>query len=283
MHLRAPAKINLGLRILGRRPDGYHEIDTVIVPLALADEVEVLGDDDGIRLECEPPVTSRPEDNLAWKAAALLREHAGRAQGARIRIAKRIPVAAGLGGGSSDAAAVLRALVEVWSLQVSPEVLPALAAELGSDVPFFLQDGPARCRGRGQDVTPAPFPGRRPVVLANPGFPVSTAWAYSAFDTANSSLTPRWKPSILRADRTGTENRGAGENDLEPVVLRKFPVIETLKERMLEFGASSASISGSGATVFGLCDSPETAACLAERLRSAFGRRLWVQETLACP
>lgn len=283
MHLRAPAKINLALRVLGRRPDGYHEIDTIIVPLALADDVEILAADLGIHVDCDPPVTSRPECNLAWKAAALVRERTGRADGVRIRIAKEIPAAAGLGGGSSDAAAILRGLITIWSLDVPPSTLHAWAAELGSDVPFFLQDGPARCRGRGERVTPLDLPCGRAVVLANPGFPVSTAWAYSALDTATSALTHPQALPTLGPDCRSSEGWEAGENDLEPVVTRKYPVLETLKTRMVEFGASSASLSGSGGTVFGLCNDPEAAACVAERLRSGFGNRLWVRQTVTIP
>ena len=186
----------------------------------------------------------------------------------------------GTPSGSSDAAAVLRGLTALWGLRTPPNTLHAWAAELGSDVPFFLQDRPARCRGRGERVTPATIPGARPVVLANAGFPVSTAWAYSALREANSSLTRRQALPTLSCDCWDSEGWEAGENDLESVVARKFPVLETLKASMLAFGASSASLSGSGGTVFGLCDHPRAAACVAERLQSAFGKQLWVRHTV---
>jgi 4-diphosphocytidyl-2-C-methyl-D-erythritol kinase len=279
MHLLAPAKINLALRVLDRRPDGYHEIDTVMVPLAWGDDVELAPAPSGIRVACDPPVTSRPQDNLAWKAASLVQARAGRTNGVSIRIAKKIPAAAGLGGGSSDAAAVLRGLAALWDLDVAAEGLLEWAAELGSDVPFFLAGGPARCRGRGERVDPIRLPGCRPVVLARPEIPVSTAWAYAALDEATSALTPRQALPNLAPDRGEIEGWTRCGNDFEPVVLRKFPVLEILEERMTEFGASSVSLSGSGPTVFGLCDDPGTASCLAEGLRASFGKHLWMRTT----
>lgn len=261
----APAKINLTLDVLGRRADGYHEIASVMVRLELHDtiEVEPAGE---LAVECLG-ADIPPEQNLALKAARLLQEAAGCRQGARIRITKRIPVAAGLAGGSTDAAATLLALARLWGLEEPGQVpLQELAARLGSDVPFFL-DGPvALAEGRGERLTPLPSLPPRPVVLLKPPFALSTAVVYRALrpdDFSDGSATRRAAEEI-RGGRWPPPELCI--NVLERAAFRLRPELGRYRETFLAAGATAVQMSGSGPALFSLFDDSAAARAVHRRL-----------------
>lgn len=269
----APAKINLRLRVLGRRPDQYHEIDTLFQAVDLCDEIEVELVEGELRLDVEGPDLGPSEDNLAYRAAAILLSHAGVESGAHVRLLKRVPVGAGLGGGSSDAAAVLRCLSSLLGIEDGPE-LRELGTELGSDVPFFLGESPlARGRGRGELLEPiTPLP-RAHLVLVSPQVHVSTAGAYAALAEvrAGSSVATDEDvrtPSLV----TWAEVETLAENDFEPVIGAAHPEIRRALGSLRSAGASVALMTGSGSTCFGLFPSGAEADAAAEELQ---GRLRW--------
>jgi 4-diphosphocytidyl-2-C-methyl-D-erythritol kinase len=302
-HLRAPAKLNLYLRVLGRRPDGYHELETVCERLDLSDELALEAKPRALTLTCEDrstspgPRSSPPEapvgagaqapaqlplgdDNLILQAARLLRDASGTSQGARIHLTKRIPIAAGLGGGSSDAAATLAGLNQLWSLGWERERLVQLAARLGSDVPFFLAEAPfAIGRGRGERCEPVRDARQKLAhVLVVPSERLSTKAIYAALDQAGSSpaqfdLTVR-RPSVsmmahaLRNGSLGELAEGLW-NDLQPEAIRRCPVISLIQLQLRRLGCLGTLVSGSGSAVFGLCRDTAHANEAAERLAHA--------------
>ncbi len=238
----APAKINLRLKVTARRVDGYHELETVFLPLSEpADLVELTIVPGGLSFSCSEPSLGG-DDNLCCKAAKLYSAASGIAPEWRFHLTKNIPVAAGLGGGSSDAAAVLRLLNRRYQA-LSGEELAAMALRLGADVPFFLDPRLALATGVGEKLTPLKMEiPNMSLLLVNPGFPVSAAWAYRHLDPATIGPAPEAGENLL-ADIY---------NDLEPAVLAKFPILVHLKELLLECGATTACMSGSGPTFFAL-------------------------------
>lgn len=302
LHVRAPAKINLGLRIVGRRDDGYHLLDSLFVPLALADELTIgleVGAPGGgpapVRLrlldgEGPPGVENVPCDdtNLAVRAARAFLAAAGpaeRVRGVRIDLRKRIPAGAGLGGGSSDAGAVLRSLAKVLPGGVAGPELAAIALGLGADVPFFLDPRPARVRGIGERIEPFEGLPRLAVVLANPGISLSTAEVYRRTDergpVAPGGLTAPDPGSTMRAlsglggDPNSLSRLPGFTNDLEPAAESLCPEVGRLRDRLRAAGAIQAGMSGSGATVYGLFASEAEAS-------EALGRADLPAETWTC-
>lgn len=267
--LTAAAKVNLVLEVLGKRPDGYHEIATVLQAVELCDRL-VLEDAEDLALEVHGPA---PGDatNLALRAAAILREAAGVDRGARIRLDKRIPVAAGLGGGSADAAAVLAGLNRLWGLRWPRVRLSALGASLGMDVPFFLWGGAALATGRGEVVAPVAA-GALALVLVSPASGLSTAEVYAR-------VTPTlWTDGgrarhMVEALRRRRPARIAASlyNGLEGAVALLCPEVERIKAALLAAGALGAAVSGSGPTVFGVARSYEHA----RQIRNRVTRRSW--------
>jgi 4-diphosphocytidyl-2-C-methyl-D-erythritol kinase len=250
--LKAHAKLNLDLRVGRRRADGYHELRTIFQTIALHDTlviestprkpVAVAGDASAMPLG---------EDNLAWKAAAALWHAMGRTglpMGARITIRKRIPAQAGLGGGSSDAAATLAGLHRLWREPIAPRALVSLAATLGADVPFFLVGGAALGLGRGDEIYPLIDRATQDVVIVRPSFGISTRDAYAWLADARSTRPAHDVPFV--AERSG---EGCA-NDLERVVEAHHPEIQEIRQRLLRLGANTARMSGSGSAVFGLFD-----------------------------
>jgi 4-diphosphocytidyl-2-C-methyl-D-erythritol kinase len=265
--LPAYAKINLDLRILGVRPDGYHDLRTVFQSVALADRVTVRRRRGPFVLTCGAPGVPTDRRNLAWKAASLLWRSAGLGTGEprnlEIDLEKRIPVEAGLGGGSADAAATLLALNQLWALALDMASLSRLAGRLGADVPFGLVGGTALGLGRGDDIYPLADPPRVDVVVIRPGFGVATADAYRWFDQeprrskAQTGRTvppgwPSWAESLA--------------NDLEPAVTRHHPTIAAIRRSLLDAGAATAAMSGSGSAVFGLFERADAARRTAQDL-----------------
>lgn len=267
MTVSAPAKLNLSLRILGKREDGFHELETLMVPLpGLADDLEI-EPAEAFRLEVEGAEVGPHEDNLVTRAVRLYEQRSGRSCPYRVTLRKRIPAGAGLGGGSSDAGATLRALDEIGGISLEPAVLEAMAAELGSDVPFFLQDGACWCRGRGERLDLAavePFE----VLLLKPAFGVETADAYRRWDGSRELAGVRYEPQRV--------NGLDLVNDLERPVFEKFLFLAEVKTWLREqFEVRAALMSGSGATVFAVLHEGATAAGLAERARTELDPILW--------
>jgi 4-diphosphocytidyl-2-C-methyl-D-erythritol kinase len=270
VHLRCFAKVNLFLGVLGKRPDGYHEIETILHNVSLVDDVwveETAGD--GIEVVMDAGDVP-PGENLAARAAeALARRGVGRA-GLRIRIEKSIPVAGGMGGGSADAAAVLIGLAHLSGADVEPTVLEDAAADVGSDVPFFLRGGTQVASGRGERLSPLEMPQPFWFVLGIDGRPLSTAAVYRA-----------WSGPPSGRDRAPTAVVAAGgprevarhlHNDLEPAAFALRPELAAKKERLLEAGCLGALLSGSGPTLFGLCDDEGSARRAAGVVSGIFDR-----------
>jgi 4-diphosphocytidyl-2-C-methyl-D-erythritol kinase len=255
----APAKINVYLRIVGRRPDGYHLLDSLMAPISLYDEIDIAVTSSEQRaaspgaelvVSCDDPTVPGGETNLAYKAAALVCQEAGVQARIRIHLHKGIPAGAGLGGGSSNAATVLKSLNALLALGWSEARLCQLGARLGADVPFFIPCRPARIGGIGDSVTPVtPLPARS-VVLVVPPFSVSTAWAYQRFD----ELLPL-DPASAQPWQFTPGQWPAREwliNDLERAVLPAYPSLAALKEALRHLGAEGVLMSGSGSAVFGI-------------------------------
>lgn len=258
MILRANCKINLGLDILRRRADGYHDLETVMFPVrGLYDEVEVVRRADrgvGFRVE-GMEVDCAPEANICVKAFRLMQERYG-IDGVSIRLVKRVPFGAGLGGGSSDGTAVLKALDELFALRLRESELIDCAAALGSDTAFFVRDTPQLCTGRGERLAPFDLSlGGMTLVIVKPDEGVSTREAYAG-------VTPRIpeRPLAERLRLPVSRWQGVVTNDFEPSVFAAHPAIRAVKELLLARGALYASMSGSGSAVFGLFDDAERAA-----------------------
>ncbi|MEP6698473.1 MAG: 4-(cytidine 5'-diphospho)-2-C-methyl-D-erythritol kinase [Verrucomicrobiota bacterium] len=269
MQLDAPAKINLSLEIKGRRDDGFHEIETLMTPISLADRLTVERSDDArVAFVCDDPSVPSGEDNLVVRAARLFRETTKIRDGVRIGLEKKIPHGAGLGGGSSDAATTLLCLNKLFDAPLNQEELLRLGAEIGSDIPFFISQSPAICRGRGELVTPTELPAKLSLMLVKPQFGVPTPWAYA-----------RWRNSheLPQVEYAAQEISGLHfVNDLERPVFEKFIFLGQLKEWLrgqAEIGA--ALLSGSGSTVFAVLRDSADAEKLAERVREMFDPRLW--------
>jgi 4-diphosphocytidyl-2-C-methyl-D-erythritol kinase len=286
--LKAPAKINLYLKITGRRVDGYHTLESLMQKVCLYDELELKPCGQGIVLRCPCGTVPENRDNLVCKAAELFLQttkETGRHSfsGVEISLKKNIPVAAGLGGGSSDAAATLKGLNAFFDCRYSSSELAAMGLQLGADVPFFLSDAAAAvATGIGEILRPvAPLEGYS-VLLVNPGFPVSTKWVYQTF-----ALTATGKASNILGSKKGFEGSSSAArsahgqslptavyNDLEAVTIAEFPEVAQLKDELVAHGADVALMSGSGPTVFGLfADRQGGEACYAffkHRFQSAF-------------
>ena len=266
---QAPAKVNLDLRITGRRPDGYHELDSVVAFTAWADRLTFTPDR---RLTLEPSgpfaaALADHTDNLVLRAARRLAEHAGCPPHVRIKLDKRIPVAAGLGGGSADAAATLRGLSRLWQLRLADADLLPLALGLGADVPVCLRSGPARMRGIGERIEPLELP-VLDLVLANPNHAVATAQVFAGLGPIAPAAGPDAAVPTDRPALVGwLRERGT---DLEAPASRLAPVIgEVLGAWSAQPGCRLARMSGSGATCFGVFDDPEAAARAATAMRGA--------------
>ncbi len=271
-HLDAPAKVNLGLRILGLRSDGYHLLESLFAPLDLADTLSLRVEpapvpEVALRVEGEVPTPPGPE-NLAWRAAQGFLERSGQAARVEIGLVKRTPAAAGLGGGSSDAAAVLRGLQRALPDALADPALAALALELGADVPFFLAGGPAWVSGVGERVEAERALPALTLLLANPGDALATREVYRAWDALGSGPSePARRPGDWDAVLADDEALAALlHNDLESAALRLCPAIGRVRRALLEAGAIATGLSGSGATCFGIFPDRSSAGIAAARL-----------------
>jgi 4-diphosphocytidyl-2-C-methyl-D-erythritol kinase len=284
--IRAPAKINLYLRVLGRRRDGYHLIDTLMVPVSLYDEIEIRrielngqqSQQGRITITCDNPAVPQDEENIVYRAARLLLTQANAGPAVQIHIKKRIPIGAGLGGGSTDAAATLLGLNRLLKLGFSKILLEKLALRLGADVPFFIRARPAHARGIGEKLRPVRGLPQFWLVILYPGFPVSTASVYKKLPkkltkpTVNTSI----RTSLKRFDRLA----GLLVNDLESVTFKNYPKIRLLKGKLLREQAAGGLMSGSGSSVFGVFGSKGLAQRAFDRLRNEEGVQAYLVHVL---
>ena len=251
MIVRAYAKINLGLRVLDKRPDGYHNIETVFHQIDLYDQLEILPGED---FDLTSSSQNIPTDasNLCVRAAELMQRHIGTRRGVSIRLTKFIPVGAGLGGGSSDAAAVLLTLNTFWNVGMTQEALMGLAATLGSDVPFFLVGGTALGTSRGEVLEPFALKMPYWIVTVTPSLHVSTAWAYSNLRQKGHRERRNLRTLVEQGMSEPRVLRDFVENDFEASVMEAFPEIRRVKDTLLARGALFAQMSGSGSSVYAL-------------------------------
>ena len=280
--LKAPAKINLALEVAGKRPDGYHEVAMIMQSVSLHDTLILSLQESDITLMCDRPELPCDHSNLAYRAAELLRREVGVARGVKIELNKRIPLAAGLAGGSTDAAAVLKGLNRLWGLALSPVELEQLAARLGSDVPFCLWGGTSLATGRGEMLTPLPDFTGHGVVLVNPPLQVSTAWVYGNYRGAAGNH--RRDISSLRRSIEQQDFAAVADtlfNDLETVTVPAYPQVAEIKDQLLQAGAAGVLMSGSGPTVFALTPDFASAAELAGRAALGEDVAVFIAETVA--
>ena len=263
--LKAPAKINLCLHVLGKRADGYHELAMAMQRVSLYDDVRIsVEPGDNVEVRCDGLMLDAGEENIAARAARLFLAHLKMTRKVIVSIEKRIPVAAGLGGGSSDAAAVLTGLNTILQAGLSVEALMALGAQLGADVPFFIHPGSAWATGIGTSLAPLSVIPQVSYVLVNPGTAISTKEVYQSLRlTKGGDLASI--PTF--SARTPLELVSELHNDLERVVLPRYPEVAAVKEQLLEAGALGSLMSGSGATVFGICLDRDSADRVADNLK----------------
>jgi 4-diphosphocytidyl-2-C-methyl-D-erythritol kinase len=278
LHLKAPAKVNYRLDVLRRRPDGYHDLRMIMQRIDLCDDVVIaLTDAPGITVTCGRQGVPDGPGNIAWRAADALLQISGGQAGIEISITKNIPVAAGLGGGSSDGATVLMGVNELLGLKLSDERLMEIGVKLGADVPFFIFKRSALAEGIGERLTPVVGLPPLWLVLVNPNVHVSTAWVYQ-----NLQLTTDKVPPIIPLFYSSiTDVCAILANDLETVTVERFPVIAEIKKRLLDAGACGSLMSGSGPTVFGVFDGEAGARQAAQKLAGESGWFVSAVKTLA--
>ncbi len=269
MEFFAPAKVNLSLRVLRRREDGFHEIESLMCPLSIFDTLDLSHrEEGGLEFTCDDPTIPQGDDNLVVRAAKLFCASCGFEPQLRIHLTKRIPHGAGLGGGSSDAATTLIGLNRLFGTELSREVLSAMAADLGSDIPFFIYQSAAIIRGRGEFVEPVAFPHELPLFLIKPPFGVPTPWAYKHWRDSREVPGVRYEAQEFPW--------GTLVNDLERPVFEKYLFLADVKTWLLaQPEVAGALMSGSGATVFAVLREKGAAESLAAKVGAEFGSNLW--------
>jgi len=280
---KSPCKVNLLLNILGRRPDGFHELETVMSPVNLCDEMSFERAGSGLQLTCSHPELPTDSKNLVYRAATSFLAAANIADGVRIHLQKNLPLAGGIGGGSANAAVTFTSLNELFGSPLPLAQLHALAAALGSDVPFFLYDRPALATGRGEKLKLLEnFPALhgRAFFLVHPGFGISTPWSYQNLARFPEALNGRTGRASELIGRLQTNDlAGAADafyNSLETPAFDKFPVLQLYREFLMENGAEMALMSGSGSTTFAIAENLAAAENLAEKFKSQFGANGWL-------
>lgn len=283
VHLLAPAKVNFTLEVLGKRGDGYHEVRLLMAGVSLFDEL-TFKPAKALSLTCDMDGLDLGPGNLVMKAARAMQRAAGEERGAHIHLKKRIPLGGGLAGGSTDAAATLKGLNTLWGLKLKPAVLHKLAAGIGSDVPFCLESGWAIATGRGEKLKPQSLRRKLWLVLANPGFEVSTKWAYQSIATVRRNtrnLSRNAFEAIQAKDIKALER--AAVNDLEPVTAGRYTEINHLKSLMRETGAIFSRMSGSGPTVMGLFENEADAKSAYNIIKNHVAVAVWVSTIGSIP
>ncbi|MBI3601050.1 MAG: 4-(cytidine 5'-diphospho)-2-C-methyl-D-erythritol kinase [Nitrospinae bacterium] len=251
--IKSPAKINIGLKVVGKRADGYHDIETIFQMIDLCDDIVLTESAGAITLHSDNKDIPTDEKNLAYRAAKLLRDRTGVDKGVRIEIGKHIPISAGLGGGSSNAAAALLGLNYIWDLGLSKDELLPTAKSIGADVPLFLSCPRAMGTGRGDELQTLPVKSKFYVILLNPRLHISTEWVYRNLKLELTKNKNDIRIIKFMFERDEIEKAASLMfNDLESVVTEKYSVIADMKEALLSAGAAGSSMSGSGSTVFGI-------------------------------
>lgn len=277
----SPCKVNLLLNILGKRPDGFHELETVMHPVRLCDRLTFERVGSSIELSCNHPELPANSRNLVWRAAEGFLKAANIREGVRIHLEKKVPLAAGLGGGSGNAGITLTGLNELFGGVLDASQLTHIAGSLGSDIPFFLQDKPALATGRGETIEPLDFfPALQGlyIILVHPGFGISTPWAYQQLANFPEALNGRKgrAQNLINRLRTDDFKTAGGEfyNSLEAPALKKYPLLVLFQEFFRENGAT-ALMSGSGSTTFALIQGQAAAGNVLEQFKGKFGADMW--------
>jgi len=284
---RSPCKVNLLLNVLGRRADGFHELETLMHPVQLHDEIRFSRAGHGVQLSCNIDTLPTDSQNLVYRAAEMFLHAAGIQEGIRLHLEKRIPLAAGLGGGSGNAATTLTGLNELFGYALPPKTISGLAESLGSDVPFFLQERPALATGRGEQIQPLDFfPALRgrAFLLVHPGFGIASAWAYQQLKRfPNATNGRRGRAEKLIDLLHGNDLRAAGAefyNSLEAPALEKYPLLALFQQFFRENGAQATLMSGSGSTTFAITETCQAAEELVEKVKTRFGQSNWTAVVL---
>ncbi len=280
---RSPCKVNLLLNILGRRADGFHELETLMHPIRIYDDLTFSRKSGDIELTCTEPDLPTDGRNLVYRAAQAFLEAARINEGARLHLEKRIPLAAGLGGGSGNAATALLGLNELFGSPLTVEQLTALAASLGSDVPFFLQDKPALGTGRGERIQSLGlFPALQGAafLLVHPGFGIASAWAYQHLQRFPEVVNgrPGRAQKLVSLLQTADIKAAGAEfyNSLEAPALEKYPLLSLFQDFFRENGAAATLMSGSGSTTFAVAETSSAAEALADKFKAKFGLTNWM-------
>jgi 4-diphosphocytidyl-2-C-methyl-D-erythritol kinase len=279
---KSHCKVNLLLNVLGKRADGFRELETVMQPVNFCDELTFERGGNGIKLSCNEKGLPTDSKNLVFRAAENFLVAAKISEGVKIHLEKKIPLAAGLGGGSGNAASSLLGMNEIFGSPLPIGALANIAESLGSDIPFFLQDKPALATGRGEKIQPLenfPALNGKAFLLIHPGFGISTPWAYqnlARFPEALNGKAGRAKDLISKLQ--GNDWPGIADafyNSLEAPALEKFPILQLFQELLRANGALAALMSGSGSTTFAICENISAAGSLAEKFKSKFGQDCW--------
>ncbi len=265
---KAPAKVNIGLQIRERRPDGYHNIHTVFQELEFHDTVVISARDSGFRLEANVPWVPCDETNICYKIYSALKNRISDLPGVNVELIKRIPAGAGLGGGSSDGAAVLKGLNQLYQLDLSDGDLEKLSAPVGADIPFFIRGGTQLGDGIGDRLTPLPSFGSARLLLVIPDISINTGWAYG--ESKKVLNPPREKINFRGFFQGINSSWELFENDFERIVIPAYPEIGIIKQHLREAGAIFASLSGSGSTVFGVFDDEAAATAAESALKKSY-------------
>ncbi len=276
------SKINLALNILDKRKDGYHEVETIIQSINLADKVIITEEREGIKIKCNHPQVPVDSQSLAYKSAEKMLKKYGIERGVKIEIDKKIPLASGMAGGSANSATILVGINKLFSLNLSNEVLREIGEELGTDVPFCIQNGTALAYQRGEKITLLP-PINPPlwIVVINPGFKISTQWAYNNLDLEKVKGRKDNTKAMLTVLKEGKSQEIAKNlfNSFEELVIKKFPEIEKVKDRLINEGVLGALMSGSGPTVFGIAQNKKEALQIYKKLKPEY-KLIWIVHSI---
>ena len=276
------SKINLTLNILGKRRDGYHNIETIMQSINLADRIFIKEEKEGIKIKCSHPLVPVDTQSLTYRSAEKILNRYRIKKGVKIEIDKKIPLASGMAGGSANSASILVGINKLFALNLSNKVLREIGEELGMDVPFCIQNGTALAYHKGEKVTPLPFI-NPPLwtIIINPGFEIPTKWAYNNLDLGLIKREKNNTIAMLKALKKGGLEGIAKNlfNSFEELIIKKYPEIGKIKDRLMEEGAMGALMSGSGPTVFGIAQNKEQALNIYEKLKSEY-KSIWAVQTI---
>jgi len=276
------SKINLTLNILGKRQDGYHNIETIMQSINLADRIFIKEEKEGIKIKCNHSQVPIDAQSLAYRSAEKILKRYRIKKGVKIEIDKKIPLASGMAGGSANSASILVGINKLFALNLSNEDLRGMGEELGMDVPFCIQNGTALAYHRGEKVTPlSPINPPLWIVIINPGFEIPTKWAYNNLDLSLIKREKNNTKAMLEALKEG-EARGIAKNlfnSFEELIIKKYPEIGKIKDRLIEEGTLGALMSGSGSTVFGIAQNKEKAFKIYKKLKSQY-KSIWIVHTI---